>query len=124
MTQLKSSLGNITMSIFATPDFRRMIQDTIRNEFRSLRENLKIQKEDLKIFKDELRDMIKNVLPDDGTIKEDDDMDYPAVENDEVDFLFLDTKGMTKLEKEELKAILHAPNNEKAMGKKSNWAVT
>ena len=105
------------MSIFATPDFRRMIQDTIREEFRSLREDLRTQKEELKIFKEELRDMKKNVLPDDGTIKEDDDMDYPAAENDEVDFLFLDTKGMTKLEKEELNAILHAPNNEKAMSK-------
>ena len=100
------------MSIFATPDFRRMIQDTTREEFRSLREDLRTQKEELKIFKEELRDMIKNVFPDDGTIKEDDHMDYPAAENDEVDFAFLDTKGMTKLEKEELNAIL---NNEKAI---------
>ena len=55
----------------------------------------------------------------DGTVREDDKKDYSAVDNDEINFLFLDTNGMTKLEKEELNDILHAPNNEKANNDKA-----
>ena len=101
---LNTNLSIMSNCDAISPDLIKMIQVIIQEEMRA-------------VFKDDLADNVdkietKKELPiESETVTED---PTESIDNDEIEFLFLDTKGMTQLEKIKLADILdikmNAPN--------------